>query len=239
MLLPNPESRITSQDLCSKLEDIVARAQITLNRTAVGEPSATRKQREHLENLLKEIDDDTEGTDRCQQVEPTRPSPSGLPIIPGSLKTQMNNLPLKKASYRYDLLKPRLGSTGPPTILEIPTIVTPDETHDRCLVPQHHSFPEGDIATSSKQPQDPRQSESNLESQHTAVDLSNGRANPRLSQTGRNNNPYNPQIQNAIQAREHIERKRQRESLGIKLPRRRPPTDEFLKKYFSNRDIVG
>lgn len=242
MLLQDPKQRVGSRDLCEKLNKIVQSAQRKISEADTNRPSGIWTKREHIEDLLKQIDKEaaTPASGGPLVTVVTPPTP-GQPLNRSALKVQMDHLTLQKTSCRFKTIaEPRSRAIPPNTIPEAPSMA------NSLTIESRRTFPPPRTPTESIQPVTPdrprvsrkptlsrpsRQSTFGLPSRSNTV-------NSTLTHRKTPPTPTGQVTQNVFQARETIERGMRHR---VPLFRRGPAMDEDLSKHFKKqkRDIVS
>ncbi|KAF3053232.1 hypothetical protein E8E11_000162 [Didymella keratinophila] len=234
MLLPNPQDRIKSGLLCEELAKIVGEAKQELSESIDGESLEVKSQRERLEDLLKEIDEEAEMQavkDPPPEPKPTHAFTKGLPVDRGALKAQISHLALKKTSHRLESrTQPR---SRPSSMVAPPIVVTPDTTATN--MPQSSQSPHTQMFASLANDRQSMEYSPRPENSSRASTTGSISRRPTGLSRKASTMPHNEATQNVIQVRESIERERKRSRTF--LPRRSLKKDEILSRYFKNRDI--
>jgi len=230
MLIQDPEKRRKSGDLCKDLERIVSSAKKVLRDAVAAESPEIQDRRSHFEGLLYDIDKEATVriVDDVPPPEPTHPFTAGLPVDRVALKAQLEHVALKKTSHRYEAIPgPRSTSNVPETIMEKPAIKTSDTMGTKEILYRSESLPES--------------------SAMSMADKRKSFRRPTLGQASRTNTSATNQTtqrysnegsthasQNAIQARESMDREKRKNMLSRRLRK-----DGYLSKFFKERDIVS
>ncbi|OAL52684.1 hypothetical protein IQ07DRAFT_380692 [Pyrenochaeta sp. DS3sAY3a] len=230
MLLRDPEKRIKSATLCEELRDIISSAKVSNRDTVALESPESRGNREHMEGLLKEIDNEVvDQSIEEESRQPTEPILPGQPATRHALKAQLDGVPLQKTSHRFETLPDlRTKPDMPKVDINNPRIVTSDALgfneapHYTDSRPGSSSFSlDFDRLVYGRRPNSGRLSRHN-----TGV----------TSMTGKTLNPISSYTyENVLQARERLDRESKRTISN--MGRREPRKNEFLGKHFENRDI--
>lgn len=244
MLLGNPETRIHSANLCKELRNIVSTAKVSNDHTVNVESPESRGHREHIEGLLKEIDNEAGNEiieERSQDKEPqerkaqTGPSKKSTePTTPEflttrhALKAQLAGMPLQKTSHRFETLSDSRPKSDVPTMEnDYPKFFTSNRAETSGVL--QHTDTRRELLFSTHMRKSERQSN------HVQPTRNNTSA---TTMTRKSMSPMTScNYENIVQARERLERDFKR-TLG-KLGRKEPRKNDFLAKHFENRDIVS
>lgn len=232
MLLGAPEGRINSGDLCEELKRIVTSAKKTTRDSAMAESHEAQKRREHLEVLLKEIDD--QAIDRTVDEEPHKPTQllsNGFPIDKRALEVPIKQEPLMKTSHRFETLpEPRPNQAIRYSDMES---LTPFANETAGLGIKELSYVDqvrpGSASATPKHASMRRSTFGYTNRTNTGYTAATQRKNTSRSPS----NSY----QNVVQAREIMDRESKRVSLGSVPFIKRRRKDEYLSKHFRKRDI--
>jgi serine/threonine protein kinase len=247
MLLQDPEHRISARELRGKLKELLAPAKEALDESTNSETPEARTQRTRMERLLREIDQET-GQNVGQDVEQLLPSPArsvmtGQPADRGLLKAQISHSLRRKVSHLFEPLPEPHGRRMSSELLVTYPAAVPVEsrrTIETINVPKVQPLPS--VSELAEMHMDGQNSPVGRSPRHS-VNSRTGRRNTGMSLPP--NRPAGHGVQNyenIIQAREKIERgKKIRKSSfgGFKIPKKMPAKDDFLGRYFQNRDIVS
>lgn len=245
MLIQDPEKRIKSRELCTELKKLVAAAKKTIATAQSDEPVEIRCQRQHMENLLKGIDRDAAPQATEEQSIARTLAPAfvpGLPVNRSALKAHMSNLALKKTSHRFDTIpESRPGPISLGTYLGSPDVmVTGAEQQHGASSTKAYATP--DSVSLPDRRKSTKQSMSSWRPSRASTFGQTTRRNTGISVLTHRPTESVARVrapQNVIQARESIERKRARSAGLSVLGKKKLKKDDFLSKYFFERDIVS
>ncbi|KAF2006619.1 hypothetical protein P154DRAFT_615336 [Amniculicola lignicola CBS 123094] len=215
MLLEDPKKRIGSKDLCTELHRLVERADdIVTESVATGDK--TVKQIQQIESLLHEID-----RDATTQKPELRPEASlafapGRPVDRKALKAQLEQIPMKKTSNRFETLPPPKTPSHKLSVA-VPTILRSDTSGAKETI--HPAGP--DLPGTLK----------SLQASHRTSTLTLG-----MSRSNTSTLALSHESENAIQAWEKLQREEKLRTVAF-VPRRRRRKDKFLSEFFARRDI--
>ena len=244
MLLQDPTKRLKSKLLCEKLQRMVDLAKKTLREVTANDSAEARAEREHVEDLLKQVEKDAATQHNEKPAPATRPFEAGLPVNRSALKVQMDYLPLKKTSHRFETIpEPRSRPFGRDILVDLPPINTSNTMDHTMSTHNPLNPPEFDVTPSTEKRKSIRSSTISRLSRRPTFGQPSRSSTATSNVTRRNTGiePRNWVAQNVIQAREHIERERERKRapLGLTLPKRKLQKDGFLSTHFIDRDIVS
>jgi hypothetical protein len=229
MLLTRPDKRIRSKELCLELEQLVKSATKSAKDWNTKEKQEKRQSIERMEDMLSVIDKEAEAAAGPDQVapEPSCDFEPGLPVNRGALKVQLQNTITKKTSHRFETIASAQHHNLEP-VTAMPTIASSDT-----------DGPEQVLQGVSTRTTNSSAVKGRRRSQRQATALS--RTSTGAPSRGTTDVGPMHACQNVIQARKQMERerkKKERKSLGL-LPGKKRQKDDYLSKYFKDRDIVS